>query len=187
MAYDVELINEQDIKVVFKLFDDKYTVPPLDYQYNIVLPSTFDTNYYLSYLPPSTNNNIYSFFTIFNRNYILVKRNGVIIGAVVIKSVLDTSPVTLTVYPFRHISTNKVIETYGDQLYLYYGFSGSQLEPINYATITNIKLNIFNKLELRNINLKDPTDMILNYNLFFIFDNFFLFKHAFAFKSLLKN
>jgi len=148
-------------------YNNLFTVTPLDYQYNIVLPSTFDTNYYLSYLPPSTNNNIYSFFTIFNRNYILVKRNGIIIGAVVIKSVLDTSPVTLTVYPFRHISTNKVIETYGDQLFLYYGFSGSQLEPINYAMISNIKLNINNYQEFtldRSININIDDVIIIGIN-----------------------
>jgi hypothetical protein len=148
-------------------YNNLFTVPPLDYQYKIVLPSTFDTNYYLSYLPPSTNNNIYSFFTIFNRNYILVKRNGVIIGAVVIKTVLDTSPVTLTVYPFRHITTNKVIETYGDQLYLYYGFEGSQLQPINFAMINNIKLNINNYQEFtldRSIDINIDDVIIIGIN-----------------------
>ena len=164
---NTELTNSTTTNNYVFNYNNLFTVPPLDYQYKIVLPSTFDTNYYLSYLPPSTNNNIYSFFTIFNRNYILVKRNGIIIGAVVIKTVLDTSPVTLTVYPFRHISTNKVIETYGDQLFLYYGFESSQLEPINYAMISNIKLNINNYQEFtldRSININIDDVIIIGIN-----------------------
>ena len=154
---NTEILNSQQINDYVFNYNNLYNIPPLDYLYNIVLPLNFTTNYFLTFIQyenvSSPNNYLLdytsNFLSIFNRNYILVKRSGVIIGAVVIKTITDTNPVSLTVYPFRNNLTNKVINTNNDQLFIYYGFNNttSQLEPINFATITNIKLNINNYQE----------------------------------------
>lgn len=154
---NTEITNSQQINNYVFNYNNLYNIPPLDYLYSIVLPLNFTTNYVLTFLQYEnvTNPNNYLldytsiFLSVFNRNYILVKRNSTIIGAVVIKNITDINPVTLNVYPFRNNMTNKVINTNDDQLFLYYGFTNttSQLEPINFATINNIKLNINNYQE----------------------------------------
>jgi len=136
-------------------YESIFTINPLDYQYEIVLPISFDTNYFLTFLPyeniNNNKNNLYdytsSFFSIFNRNYIIVKRNNNIIGALTIKSVKDTSPIRLTVEPFRHYLVNNTISANSQTLYIYYGITTKQVEPINFATISSIKNNINNYTE----------------------------------------
>jgi hypothetical protein len=112
-------------------YESIFNINPLDYQYEIVIPISFSTNYFLTFLPyQNTNNNlnnsydyISSFFSIFNRNFILVKRNNSIIGAVTIKYVKDTSPLRLVVEPFRHKIKNNIIDTNSQTLYINYGLS----------------------------------------------------------------
>ena len=133
-------------------YESIFLIDPLDYQYNVILPNGYNTNYYLLYslYENVSNNKNYlldytsSFFNIFNKNYILIKRNNAIIGACIIKDIVDINPLTLVLQPFRHIFTNKLIETYNNSLYMYYGFNNSQFEPINFAQIMNIRLNINN-------------------------------------------
>jgi hypothetical protein len=149
-------------------YESIFSIDPLDYQYNVILPISYNTNYYILYslFEKVSNNKNYlldytsSFFNIFNKNYILIKRNNSIIGACIIKNIADISPLTLTLQPFCHIFTNKLLETYGNSIYMYYGFNNNQFEPINFARISNIKLNINNYHEFKidrsiNINVND--------------------------------
>jgi hypothetical protein len=131
-------------------YENIFTINPLDYQYQIVLSINFATNYFLTFLPYENQNSyeyISTFFSVFNRNYILVKRNNTIIGAVTIKYVNDTQPLNLIVEPFRHILVNNIITTNGQTLYIYYGITSNQVEPINFAEIVSIKNNINNHTE----------------------------------------
>jgi len=126
---------------------------------------TKDTKNYMvqNYLYDYTS----SFFSIFNKNYILVKRDNEIIGALTIKNIKDTSPLRIIVQPFRHILTNNTIENKTNNvtvpLYLYYGMNSIQNESINFAIISSIKNNINNVTEFlldRSINI-NVGDIIL--------------------------
>ena len=147
---NTEITNS--IKINNYIFDYSaiFSLSPFENQYNIILPISFTNNFYLTYKPFElvSNNKNYlidstvSFFSIFNKRYILVKRNNEIIGAVNIIQLNDTTPVNLTVKPFRHIYTNNLLNNNSYPLFIYYGFNTLQFEPINFAIISTYKLNI---------------------------------------------
>ena len=156
-------------------YENIFSISPLDYQYNVILPISYTTDYYLLFTryEQYQNNKNYlldytsSFFSIFNRNYLLIKRDNSIIGACIINSIKDINPLNVILQPYRHIFTNKLIETYGNNLYLYYGFDTNQLEPINFAKITHIKLNINNYHEFeidRSIDISVNSTILIGIN-----------------------
>ena len=98
-----------------------FSLPPLAYQYNITLPINVDKNYFVPYIEfeSVTNNKNYlldwtvSFFSIFNKKYVLIKRIGTIIGAAVINQIIDTNPIRFILRPFKHnLSKQLAINTY---------------------------------------------------------------------------
>jgi len=152
---------------------------PLDYQYEVIIPIIYNKNFLMTYLPfeniINNKNFLYdytsSFFSIFNRNYILVRRNNEIIGAITIKNIEDTSPLKLIVQPFRHLLKNNTISNQINNvtypLYIYYGITQYQNEPINYAIISLIKNNINNHTEFlldRTININTNDIIIVGIN-----------------------
>ena len=173
---NTELINSTKINdYVFNYENIFSNYNPIDYQYDIILPITYSKIFNMTFLPFENiiNNKNYlydytsSFFSIFNKNYILVKRNNQIIGALTIKNIKDTSPLRINVQPFRHLLTNNTIQNKVNNvtipLYIYYGINTIQNESINFAIISSIKNNINNVTEFlldRSINI-DVGDIII--------------------------
>ena len=147
---NTEITNSVKINDYVFNYSSIFSLSPFENQYNIILPISFTNTFYLTYKPfeSVTNNKNYlidstvSFFSIFNKRYILVKRNNEIIGAVNIIQINDTDPINLIVKPFRHIYTNNLLNNNSYPLFIYYGFNTLQFEPINFAIISTYKLNI---------------------------------------------
>jgi hypothetical protein len=147
---NTEITNSVQINDYVFNYNNIFSLPPLDYEYTITMPISITKDYYLTfnqYQNPNNNMNytldyISSFFSIFKRNYILVKRNGNIIGAANINKINDIDPLQIVVTPFRHILKNKLLNNNGFPLFMYYGLNSIQFEPLNFANIVSFKLNI---------------------------------------------
>jgi hypothetical protein len=144
---NAQITNSKTINNYVFDYESLFSINPLDYQYDIVISVSFSTNYFITFLPNNSYDYISSFFSIFNKNYILVKRDNTIVGAITIKYVKDTKPLNVTVQPFRHSLINNIINANAQTLYIYYGITPRQIEPINFAIISNSKNNINNYTE----------------------------------------
>ena len=147
---NTQITNSVQINNYVFNYPSIFSVAPLDYEYNVILPIILNYDYYLTYKSYDAiiNNKNYVldwttlFFSIFNRRYVLIKRNNSIIGAANINNIIDTNPLNLILRPFRHIYKNKLLNNNNFQLFIYYGFSNLQFEPKNFAQIASFKLNI---------------------------------------------